>query len=51
MISFILCVAALVVGYLLYGAFVEKVFRPDENRPTPAMKNPDGIDYVPISKP
>ena len=51
MVTFVLCVAALVVGYILYGAFVEKVFKPDANRTTPAMANPDGIDYVPISKP
>ena len=51
MVTFLLCVAALVVGYLLYGTFVEKVFGPNEANRTPAMANPDGIDYVPISKP
>ena len=51
MVTFLLCVAALVVGYLLYGTFVEKVFSPNETNRTPAMANPDGIDYVPISKP
>ena len=50
-ITFLLCVAALIVGYFLYGKVVEKVFKPDANRPTPAMTNPDGVDYVPISKP
>ena len=51
MITFFLCVLALVVGYILYGTLVEKIFIPDANRKTPAMANPDGIDYVPISKP
>lgn len=51
MISFLLCIAALIVGYIVYGTFVEKVFQPDAGRPTPAMSNPDGVDYVPISKP
>ena len=51
MISFLLCVAALVVGYFIYGTFVEKVFQPNVSSQTPAMANPDGIDYVPISKP
>ena len=51
MVTFLLCVAALIVGYLLYGTFVEKIFGPNDNNPTPAVANPDGIDYVVISKP
>ena len=51
MITFLLCVVALIVGYYVYGTFVEKVFGPNEANRTPAMANPDGIDYVPISKP
>ena len=46
MISLILCVVALVLGYLLYGKFVEKVFGPDSSRPTPAVSKADGVDYV-----
>jgi len=38
----------LIVGYLIYGSLVERVFKPSDN-PTPAMTNPDGVDYVPIS--
>ena len=34
MITFICCVALLLVGYLLYGKYVTKVFGPDE-RQTP----------------
>ena len=48
MITFLLCVVALIVGYYVYGTFVEKVFGPNEANRTPAMANPDGIDYVPI---
>ena len=33
MYSFLISIAALVVGYLLYGAFVERVFGPDPKRP------------------
>ena len=51
MVTFLLCVAALIIGYLVYGTFVEKVFSPNAANRTPAMANPDGIDYVPISKP
>ena len=45
MISFSVCLLALIVGYLLYGRFVEKVFSPDD-RPTPAIAQADGLDYV-----
>lgn len=50
MITFFACIVALIVGYFTYGLLVEKVFQPDENRQTPAMSNPDGVDYVPIGK-
>ena len=45
MISFTLSLLALVVGYLLYGRFVEHVFSPD-NRPTPAVAKADGVDFI-----
>lgn len=48
MITFFVCVAILIVGYFVYGKFVEKVFVPS-SRPTSAMMNPDGVDYVPMS--
>lgn len=45
MISFIISLIALVVGYLVYGRVVEKVFRPD-NRVTPAVDKADGVDFI-----
>lgn len=48
MYSFLICLAALVLGYLLYGRFVEKVFGPDPQRKTPALEKADGVDYVPM---
>ncbi len=45
MVSFVLSLIALVVGYLLYGRFVEKVFGPD-SRPTPAVAKADGVDFI-----
>ena len=45
MISFLLSLLALVIGYLLYGRFVEKVFGPDD-RVTPAVAKADGLDYI-----
>lgn len=48
MISFLLSLVALVVGYLLYGTFVDRVFGPDSSRPTPALIRKDGVDYIPM---
>lgn len=47
MITFAIALAVLLGGYLLYGKLVERVFRPDD-RPTPAVEHPDGVDYVPM---
>ncbi|KJG55283.1 carbon starvation protein CstA [Photobacterium kishitanii] len=46
---FLLCVAALIGGYFIYGRFVEKVFGINTNRQTPAYTKQDGVDYVPMS--
>lgn len=46
MVSFLLSIAALVVGYIIYGTFVEKIFGADENRQTPAKRLNDGVDFV-----
>ncbi len=46
MTSFIIALAALVVGYFVYGAVAEKVFGIDPERPTPAVERADGVDYV-----
>ena len=45
MISFSLSLIALVLGYLFYGRFVERVFAPD-NRATPALSKADGVDFM-----
>ena len=39
----------LLLGYFFYGRFVEKILMPDD-RATPAVANPDGVDYVPLPK-
>ncbi len=48
MFSFVISMAALILGYLLYGKFVARVFGPDPSRPTPAISKADGVDYVPM---
>ena len=46
MISFLLSIVALVLGYIIYGAFVDRVFGPDPKRITPAVEKADGVDYI-----
>lgn len=48
MYSFLLSLAALVLGYFLYGKIIEKVFGPDPSRKTPALTKADGVDFVPM---
>jgi len=50
MITFIVAIVLLIVGYFTYGKFIEKLFGPNESRKTPAYENADGIDYVPMNK-
>lgn len=50
MITFLGAIALLIIGYLTYGKFVEKVFQPKEHRTTPAYTQHDGVDYLPMSK-
>lgn len=45
MVSFLICFAILVCGYLFYGKFVDGIMGPDD-RETPAVAINDGIDYV-----
>lgn len=47
MVTFTLCLLALIAGYFVYGRFVERIFRPDD-RKTPALTQTDGVDYIPL---
>lgn len=47
MVSFLVALAVLVIGYVTYGHLTEKVFGPDD-RKTPAVEINDGVDCVPI---
>ena len=42
MITFTLCLLALIVGYFTYGRLMERVFGPDD-RKTPALTKADGV--------
>ncbi len=45
MISFLISLAALILGYMTYGRIIERIFGPDD-RKTPALAHPDGVDYI-----
>ena len=45
MITFIISLVALIVGYMVYGRFVERIIKPTDN-PTPAIAKADGVDYL-----
>jgi carbon starvation protein CstA len=47
MISFVLSLVILILGYVFYGRLVERVFGPDD-RKTPAVAREDGVDFVPL---
>lgn len=50
MVLFFACVAMLVAGYFIYGAWMEKIFVIKPERQTPAYAMGDGVDYVPMSR-
>lgn len=45
MITFLISLVALIVGYHVYGRIVERIFGPDD-RETPAVRINDGVDFV-----
>lgn len=48
MVSFLFALAALVAGYIFYGAFIERLFNYDHSKPTPCVEHPDGVDFLPL---
>ena len=49
MLLFLGGLALLIAGYFTYGRIVERIVKPDD-RKTPAVRNPDGVDYVALPK-
>ena len=49
MVTFFIALALLIGGYLIYSRVSEKVFAID-NRKTPAIANPDGVDITPLPR-
>ncbi|SCH52147.1 MULTISPECIES: carbon starvation CstA family protein [unclassified Romboutsia] len=48
MITFLSCLAILIVGYFTYGTFVAKTVGFDDTKETPALRLQDGVDYMPM---
>ena len=46
MITFLVCITALVAGFFIYGRFVDRFFGSDPSRKTPAETMADGVDYI-----
>ena len=49
MVTFFIALAVLIGGYLVYSRVSQKVFGIDD-RKTPAIANPDGVDITPLPK-
>ncbi|MFI3241923.1 MAG: carbon starvation CstA family protein [Alphaproteobacteria bacterium] len=49
MTIFLLSTLALILGYIIYGAFIEKILKVSPNRLMPAEKYADGVDFVKMS--
>ncbi len=50
MITFLLCLAALIVAYFTYGRRLERLAEINPANPVPSEKLYDGIDYVPMPR-
>ena len=48
MITFVISVILLLLGYWLYSKLIERIIGVDPQRTTPAVAHPDGVDYVPM---
>lgn len=46
MITFISSIVLLILGYIIYGRIVERIFGADHNHATPATTMADGVDFV-----
>lgn len=49
MATFLIGMVILIVGGIVYGSYIDKLFGPDD-RKTPAITKSDGVDYVPMKK-
>ena len=50
MITFLICLTALVVAYFTYGKYLEKVCEINPANPVPSKTHYDGVDYLPLPR-
>lgn len=50
MITFLICLALLVVAYFTYGRYLEGVCEIDAKNPVPSATHYDGVDYLPLPR-
>ena len=50
MITFFICLIALVASYFLYGAFIDKLVGIDPKSEVPSKRLYDGVDYIPLPR-
>lgn len=50
MITFLICLAALVAAYFTYGRYLEGVCDIDDAHPVPSKTRYDGVDYIPMPR-
>lgn len=46
MVTFSIALIVLVLGYVIYGRYISRMFGADEKRQTPATTKNDGVDYI-----
>ncbi|MYL31990.1 carbon starvation protein A [Pontibacillus yanchengensis] len=49
MVTFVASILLLILGYVVYGKVVERIFGINDQTSTPAYTNQDGFDYMPMS--
>ena len=50
MITFLVCLVALVIAYFTYGKYLEKVCGISADNPVPSETMYDGVDYIPMPR-
>lgn len=48
MVTFISSIIILILGYIFYGKYVERVFEIHPDKQTPAYSKQDNMDFVPM---
>lgn len=50
MITFLICLSALIIAYFTYGKYLEKVCDINPQNPVPSKTHYDGVDYMPMPR-